>query len=138
MTSVANLQPDPAPLLACTISRDVQNFDLLIDEMELELGEAWGDLGFEDALVFFGQPDAAGLEFVAIAVNGADEADLATITDIIKAAKLRSIKVILIADQVSPIALHQMLCSRPDGDLATGEMKGAQSGYPFNREYIYR
>ena len=36
------------------------------------------------------------------------------------------------------IALHQMLCSRPDGDLATGEMKGAQSGYPFNREYIYR
>jgi len=109
MTSVANLQPDPAPLLACTISRDVQNFDLLIDEMELELGEAWGDLGFEDALVFFGQPDAAGLEFVAIAVNGADEADLATITDIIRAAKERSIKVILIADQVSPIALHQML-----------------------------
>lgn len=36
------------------------------------------------------------------------------------------------------IALHQMLCSRPDGDLATGVMKGAQSGYPFNREYIYR
>ena len=36
------------------------------------------------------------------------------------------------------IAQHQMLCSRPDGDLATGEMKGAQSGYPFNREYIYR
>lgn len=36
------------------------------------------------------------------------------------------------------IALHQMLCSRPDGDLNTGVMKGAQSGYPFNREYIYR
>ena len=109
MTSVANLQPDPAPLLACTISRDVQNFDLLIDEMEQELGEAWGDIGFEDAVIFFGQPDAASLEFVAIAVNGADEADLARITDIIRAAKERSIKVILIADQVSPIALHQML-----------------------------
>ena len=36
------------------------------------------------------------------------------------------------------IALHQMLCSRPDGDLNTGVMRGAQSGYPFNREYIYR
>ena len=36
------------------------------------------------------------------------------------------------------IALHQMLCSRPDGELNTGVMKGAQSGYPFNREYIYR
>ena len=36
------------------------------------------------------------------------------------------------------IALHQMLCSKPDGDLQTGVMKGAQSSYPFNREYIYR
>ena len=37
MTSVANLHPDPAPIVACTISRDVQNFDLLIDDMEIEL-----------------------------------------------------------------------------------------------------
>ena len=36
------------------------------------------------------------------------------------------------------IALHQMLCSKPDGDLRSGAMTGAQSGYPFNREYIYR
>jgi len=109
MTSVANLAPEPAPIVACTISRDVQNFDLLIDDMELELGESWGDLSFEDAAVFLGQPDAATLEFVAIAVNGEDEADLSRITDIIRQAKARSIKVILIADQVSPIALHQLL-----------------------------
>jgi len=109
MTSVANLAPEPAPILACTISRDVQNFDLLIDDMELELGESWGDLSFEDAAVFLGQPDAATLEFVAIAVNGEDEADLSRITDIIRQAKARSIKVILIADQISPIALHQLL-----------------------------
>jgi len=109
MTSVANLAPEPAPIVACTISRDVQNFDLLIDDMELELGESWGDLSFEDAAVFLGQPDAATLEFVAIAVNGEDEADLTRITEIIRQAKARSIKVILIADQVSPIALHQLL-----------------------------
>jgi cyclopropane-fatty-acyl-phospholipid synthase len=36
------------------------------------------------------------------------------------------------------IALHQMLCCKPDGDLRSGAMTGAQSGYPFNREYIYR
>ncbi len=109
MTSVASLQPEPAPLLACTVSRDVQNFDLLIDEMEKELGEAWGDLSFEDAALFLGQPDASGMEFIALAVNDQDEADLDKITGIIKAAKEISIKVILIADQVSPIALHQML-----------------------------
>ncbi len=109
MTSVANLQPDPAPILACTISRDVQNFDLLIDDMENELGEAWGDLGFDDALIFLGQPEAATLEFVAIAVDAEDEVDLSRITEIIRTAKDKSIKVILIADQVGPAALHQLL-----------------------------
>jgi pilus assembly protein CpaE len=109
MTSVANLQPDPAPIVACTISRDVQNFDILIDHMEQELGESWGDLGFDDALLFLDQSDAATLEFVAIAVNGQDEADLARIVEIIRKAKARNIRVILIADQVGPIALHQLL-----------------------------
>ncbi|MDZ4312760.1 MAG: AAA family ATPase [Cypionkella sp.] len=109
MTSVANLQPDPAPILACTISRDVQNFDLLIDDMENELGESWGDLGFEDALIFLGQPESATLEFVAIAVDAEDEVDLSRITEIIRTAKAKPIKVILIADQVGPAALHQLL-----------------------------
>lgn len=109
MSSVANLQPDPAPILACTISRDVQNFDLLIDDMEQELGENWGDLGFDDALIFLGQPESAHLKFVAIAVDSEDETDLTRIGDIIRTAKEKSIKVILIADQVSPIALHQLL-----------------------------
>lgn len=109
MTNVATLQPEPSPIVACTISRDVQNFDLLIDDMEGELGEAWGDLSFDDALVFFDHPDAAMLEFVAIAVNGEDEADLSRITDIIRTAKTKGIKVVLIADQVSPVALHQLL-----------------------------
>lgn len=109
MTSVANLQPEPAPIVACTISRDVQNFDLLIDDMERELGEAWGDLSFEDAVLFLEQPDAGTLEFVAIAVDAEDETDLTRITAIIARAKERGIKVVLIAHNVSPIALHQLL-----------------------------
>lgn len=109
MTSVANLQPDPAPVRACTISRDVQNFEILIDDMEQELGESWGDLSFEDAVLFLQQPEAATLEFVAVAVDAQDEADLSRISDIIRTAKGRNIKVVLIADQVSPIALHQLL-----------------------------
>lgn len=109
MTSVANLNPDPAPIVACTISRDVQNFDLLIDDMEIELGENWGDLSFDDAAVFLEQPEAATLEFVAIAVDGQDTVDLSPITDLIKLAKSKDIKVMLIAHDVSPIALHQLL-----------------------------
>ena len=45
-------QPETAAIVACTISRDVQNFDLLIEDMETALGEAWGDLGFGEAMAF--------------------------------------------------------------------------------------
>jgi len=36
------------------------------------------------------------------------------------------------------IALHQFLGTRPDGHMQTGSLRGAQSVYPFNREYVYR
>jgi cyclopropane-fatty-acyl-phospholipid synthase len=36
------------------------------------------------------------------------------------------------------IALHQVLATRPDGDMHTGSLRGGQSLYPFNREYMYR
>lgn len=109
MTSVAALQPEPALIRACTISRDVQNFDLLIEDMEAELGESWGDLTFHDATVFLTQPEASALEFIAIAVDDEDVADISTITRLIQTAKDRNIKVVLIAEEVSPIALHQLL-----------------------------
>ena len=115
MSSVAVLQPEPAPILACTISRDVSHFDLLIEDMEAELGESWGDLTFSDAMLFLNQPDADSLEFVAIAVDSHDESDLARISSIITSAKERGIKIILIADEVSPIALHQLLKLGADG-----------------------
>lgn len=109
MTSVAALQPEPAPIVACTIARDVQNFDLLIEDMEAELGEGWGDLTFGDALAFLRQPEAADLEFVALAVDAQDESDLSRISNLIGVAKESGIKVILIAEEVSPMALHQLL-----------------------------
>ena len=36
------------------------------------------------------------------------------------------------------IALHQILATRPDGSMSTGGLRGAQSVYPFTRDYIYR
>ncbi len=109
MTGVANLQPEPAPILACTVSRDVQNFDALIDDMEAELGENWGDLGFSDALTFLEQPESASLEFVAIAVDGQDTEDPGALSDIIRTAKAKGIAVIIIAHEVNPVALHRLL-----------------------------
>ncbi len=109
MTSTAALQPEPAPIVACTISRNVQNFDLLIEDMESELGESWGDLSFEDAALFLQQSESDGLEFVAIAMDEEDEDSLATIAELIKSAVGKKIRVLVIAEEVSPIALHQLL-----------------------------
>ena len=61
------------PLKAVTVSRDVQNFDLLIEDMESALGEAWGDIGFAEARHFFEQPEAKALEFIAMALDAEDE-----------------------------------------------------------------
>jgi len=35
------------------------------------------------------------------------------------------------------LSLNQLLAARPDGDLGTGTLRGAQCGYPFNRSYMY-
>jgi cyclopropane-fatty-acyl-phospholipid synthase len=36
------------------------------------------------------------------------------------------------------LSLHQTLVARPSGRVEDGPMRGAQSAYPFNRDYIYR
>ncbi len=108
MTS-ATPQNDNNSILACTISRDVQNFDLLIEDMEATLGENWGDLGFAEALAFFSQPEAESLQFVAVAIDGEDEDNLTMMCEIISQAKAKGIKVVLIAEDVTPASLHQLL-----------------------------
>ena len=102
-------QPETNPIIACTVSRDVQNFDLLIEDMEAALGESWGDLGFAETLAFFGQPEAQSLEFIALALDGEDEENIVLMSEIIAQAKSRGIGVILIAEDVTPASLHQLL-----------------------------
>ncbi|MDF3382425.1 MULTISPECIES: AAA family ATPase [Sulfitobacter] len=120
-------QPEAAPIVACTISRDVQNFDLLIEDMEATLGESWGDLGFAEALAFFSQPEAEAMEFVALAMDETDEDNLVLMSEIITQAKARDIRVILIAEDMTPAALHSLLRKGadefvpyplPEGELA--------------------
>ena len=102
-------QAEMNPIVACTISRNVQNFDLLIEDMEVALGEGWGDLGFAEALAFFGQPEADALQFVALALDSEDEDNLVLMGEIIAQARERGINVILIAEDVTPASLHQLL-----------------------------
>lgn len=114
MSTEPVVQHDPPQIVACTISRDVQIFDLLIEDMEAALGDAWGDLSFEDAAAFLRQPESGSLQFVTIAMDAQDEDNLEMVSEVITAAKQAGVKVILIAEDVSPTALHQLL--RHGGD----------------------
>ena len=138
-------QPETAPIAACTISRDVQNFDLLIEDMEQCMGENWGDLGFAEALAYFNQPDAEAMEFVALAIDDTDEDNLVLLGEIITQAKAHDIKVILIAEDVTPASLHQLLRQGadefvpyplPEGELqqAVERVRTAQQPQPAEAE----
>ena len=68
---------------------------------------------------------------------------LATTTDAARSGKiLRAYRLYLAGSAMSFeqgwISLHQILAVRPAGDTSVGAMKGAQSSYPFRRDYIYR
>jgi len=103
------LKSEEVGLKACAIARDVQCFDLLIEDMEAELAEHWGGLDFADGLVYLASPEAAQLEFITIAVDRTDEQDLEPVTNLIRAANAARIKTILVVNDLSPTALHQLL-----------------------------
>ncbi|MEL7281228.1 MAG: AAA family ATPase [Pseudomonadota bacterium] len=129
MTSSDNSQPDDGQIVACTVCRDVQNFDLLIEDMETALGDKWGDLSLNEALAFFGQDEADDLEFAALAIDDSDEDELPLLVEIIKLAGGKDIRVILIAEDVSPAVLHQLLRQGADEfvpyPLPEGELEAA-------------
>jgi pilus assembly protein CpaE len=129
MTSNDISAEQDAPLVACTVSRDIQTFDLLIEDMEAALGPAWGDLNINEALAFFGQPESKDLEFAALAIDESDEADLPLLSELITMASGQGIRVILIAEDVSPTVLHQLLRHGADEfvpyPLPEGELEAA-------------
>ncbi len=96
-------------IAACVIARDVQAFDLLIEDMEAELGPRWGGLDFQDGIAYLSSPEARDLEFVTVAVDRTDEENLEPVIELIRTAVAANIKVILVASDLSPMALHQLL-----------------------------
>lgn len=121
----AEYEEKSKPIVACTLARDVEEFALLIEEMESELGDSWGDLDFDDAAEFFTQPEAAELEFIALALDDADRARMTDVCELIQIAKDADIRVILVTKAVSPAVLHQLLRAGADDFLPYPLPEGA-------------
>ena len=99
----------PQKICACTIAREIHDFDLLIEDMDVIFHEDWGNLTFHEALAFLDTEEANDLEFLAIALDDNDETSLALIRSVIEKASARDIRMVLIAEALSPILLHQLL-----------------------------
>jgi pilus assembly protein CpaE len=106
--------PDGA-IRACTISEHISKFDLLIEDMENIMGEAWGDLGISAAKTFMNQSDGLYLEFVAITVDENIANKSEQLIDLVQTAKARDIKSIIVAKKINPVLLHRLLKAGADG-----------------------
>lgn len=101
--------PQPAPIRACTVCRDVQVFDLLIEDMEAVFADGWGDLGFHEVVGFLDQEEAEALEYLTIALDDQDVEEFDAVVAIIQKAKSRGIKSIIVAEDLPTITLHNLL-----------------------------
>lgn len=96
-------------VVACAIARDIDAFDLLIEDMEAEFGEAWGALTFGAAPSVFNSELGKDLKLVTVAVDKADEEDLTPVATVIRAARDAGIQVILVPHDLNTVALHQLM-----------------------------
>ncbi len=94
---------------ACAIARDLEEFDLLIEDLEGKLGASWGGLDFNNAEDILRSSHADTLKFIVIALDKSDENDLSFVSNIIAAAKTRNIKVILVTNDLNAMSLHQLM-----------------------------
>lgn len=96
-------------VVACAVARDIEAFDLLIEDMEAEFGENWGALTFDAAASALTSDIGAGLKFITVAVDKQDEQDLTPVANVIRTAQEKGIKVVLIPHELDTVALHQLM-----------------------------
>lgn len=94
---------------AFAIANDIRRFDLLVEDLDTELSKNWAPLSFEEGLEKYQKDPFDELEFVVVAVDRADEANLGPAAKVITAAKSSGLKVLLIAHELSPVGLHQLM-----------------------------
>ncbi len=109
MSSAASGNSQTEAIRACTVSRNIQNFDLLIEDMDAEFGVHWGDLSYQNALKYLDQPESSALELMVVVIEDEEPATMSQVQALVERARDRGIDVILIADQLAPIVLHRFL-----------------------------
>ena len=109
MSTGADLGKAAGGLRACAIADELDEFDLLIDDLEDALGGQWGELTFAEAAPFMSQPEAAALEFAVIALADDSKNTLESARGIMKSARKAGLPTLLIARSIGPADLHGLM-----------------------------
>ncbi len=99
---------------AFVISRDISGFELLTSGLDNELSGRWAPVELDNAETAMKAGIGPDLEFVIVAVTDQEEGDLTQVQKIIKTARELGLKVLLVAKDVSPVALHQLMRTGAD------------------------
>lgn len=138
---MALLKTKTKALEAFAVARDVEKFDLLIEDMNNEFTDGWAPLTFEEAMNELNGGQLEALEFVIVGIDRQDEDDLTLVARFIRLAKKLGISVILIANDLTPMGLHQLMrlgsddfapYPLPDGALhdSISRLRDAQTDEP--------
>ena len=106
---MALLKAKAKELEAYAVARNVEKFDLLIEDMNNEFADSWAPLSFEEATDELNGGKLDSLEFVIVGIDRQDEEDLAPVARFIRFSKKLGVAVILIANDLTPMGLHQLM-----------------------------
>ncbi|MFQ5621808.1 MAG: CpaE family protein [Paracoccaceae bacterium] len=106
---MALLKTKTSAIEAYAVARDVEKFDLLIEDMNNEFDESWAPLGFDEAMDELNGGQVEALEFVVVGIDRHDEEDLTPAARFIRFAKKLGVRVILVANDLTPMGLHQLM-----------------------------
>lgn len=97
------------------VARDIEAFAQLASDFDAELPGEWGSLTLAEAAGFLGHPASVEIEFVAVAVDALDADELPLFAEAVRTARNLGHKVLVVAGDLGPIQLHQLLAQGADG-----------------------
>ncbi len=104
----------PSDVEVYTVTRDAAAFQMLTDDLDRDMPGRWAPLDIEQASKVLTGGPSEELEFVIVAVTQTDEHDLEPMLNTIKQARAAGLKVLLVAKDVSPSGLHQLMRTGAD------------------------
>ena len=94
---------------AFAATRDIKKFPQLSEELSHQFSKNWAVGSFREAMESLKRGSLDVIDIVVICVDKTDEADLEPIIEFLKGVKERGAKTILIASDIGPAALHQLM-----------------------------